>query len=177
MPVAYTDRMTTGTAVSVEEYLRTAYKPNCELVDGVVIPKAMGTWKHGWLQLRIADLIRSAFPHYEPVPELTVRINATQFLVPDLVVQRRDQRQDPYPTSPVHLCVEILSPEDRVKEVFSKCQTYHDWGTPYAWVLDPVARRAWQCSRGAVPREIGAAGELTAGDIHIRIADIFSALD
>ena len=165
------------TPLSVEEYLRTSYKPNCEYVDGVLVPKALATWKHGSLQFRIAELIKAAFPHFEAIPELTVRIGPSEYLVPDLVVQRRDQRQDPYPVSPVHLCIEILSPEDRLAAVFAKCETYHTWGTAHAWVIDPVTRRAWQYAKGTVPQEIGPAGDLSAGEIRLSTADIFSALD
>ena len=168
--------MTTATPVSVEEYLRTSYEPNCEYVEGVLVPKAMGTKKHGRLQLRIANLIGNAFPHYEVTPELTVRVTRTQYLIPDLTVERRDQSQDPYPILPVHLCIEILSPDDRLEAALKKCETYHAWGTPHTWVLDPVTRRAWQYSSGTRAVEIEAGGELTAGDIHLRLSDIFAVL-
>ena len=168
--------MTTGTAVSVEEYLRTSYTPNCEYVDGLLVPKSRGTKKHGKLQLRIGTLLEKAFPNYETTTEQTVRITPSQYLIPDLAVERRDQAQDPYPILPVHLCIEILSPDDRLSSALEKCETYHRWGTPYTWVVDPQERRAWQCSNGLAPVEVQAAGELTAGDIHLSLSDIFSGL-
>ena len=134
----------------------------------------MGTWLHGTLQFRVAELIKTAFPHYEPVPELTVRVTATQFLIPDIGVDRRDRRQDPYPVSPIHLCIEILSPGDRTAEVLAKRGTYHAWGTAHTWLIDPESRRAWQYTKGSDPCEVE---ELHAGDIHLRVADIFSVLD
>ena len=160
----------------MEEYLRTSYEPNCEYIDGVLVPKAMGTRKHAKLQIRIAMLIEMAFPSYEVMPELTVRISDTEYLIPDLAVDRRDRPRDPYPLSPVHLCIEILSPDDRLSAVLKKCETYHAWGTPHTWVFDPVTRRAWQYSRGTRAVEIEASGELTAGDIHLRLTDIFAVL-
>ena len=169
--------MTTGTAVSVEEYLRTSYEPACEYVDGVLVPKAMPTWKHSLLQGRILVLIEGAFPHYRALPELTLGITGNQYLIPDLAVVRRDQVQDPYPITPVHLCIEIVSPDDRLSEVFAKCETYRAWGCPYAWVLDPQTRTACQSSKGSGVTEIDAAsGELTAGEIHLRVSDIFAVL-
>ena len=169
--------MITGTPVSVEEYLSTSYEPRCEYIDGALVPKAMATWKHGRLQLSIAVLIEKAFPHYDAIPELTVRITEKEYLIPDLGVDRRDRRQDPYPVWPIHLSIEIVSPDDRLNELLSKCETYHAWGVPHAWVIDPQTRRAWQYSKGEEPREVDSLGELLAGDIHIRVADIFSALD
>jgi Uma2 family endonuclease len=170
--------MTAGTSVSVEEYLRTSYEPRCEYVDGVLVPKAMGTRKHSKLQARIHDLTEKAFPHYEALPELTVGITKTEYLIPDVAVDRRDNVQDPYPLSPVHLCIEILSPEDRLSQVFAKCETYHAWGTPHTWVIDPLGRRAWQYSKGSAGAiELDSAtGELCAGEIHIPLSDLFAAL-
>ena len=45
-------------------------------------------------------------------PELTVRISPTKYLVPDVVMAT--DFPGPYPTDPVQLCCEILSPEDRL---------------------------------------------------------------
>src|SRR5580698_1605470 len=56
--------MTTGTAVSVEEYLRTSYEPNCEYIDGVLIQKPMPTTGHSRLQLRLGALIDLRFPNF-----------------------------------------------------------------------------------------------------------------
>jgi Uma2 family endonuclease len=169
--------MTDRTMVSVEEYLRTPYEPSCEYVDGLLVPKALGTRRHGKLQGRIALLIEAAFPHYEAIPELTVRISRTKYLIPDVAVDRRDRAQDPHALLPVHLCIEIVSPDDRLPEVLAKCETYHAWGTPHTWVIDPQTRRAWQHSKGSSALEIDAAtGELAAGDIRIRLSEIFAVL-
>jgi Uma2 family endonuclease len=160
----------------VEEYLRTAYEPRCEYWDGVLVEKPMGTRKHGKLQLRISNLIEQSFPRYEAIPEQTVRITGTKYLLPDIAIVSLDAVQDPYPVEPVHLCIEIVSPGDRVAAVLEKCAVYHDWGTLYTWVIDPQNRRAWQYEKGSKPVEVAAGGELLAGDIHVPVADIFSVL-
>jgi hypothetical protein len=38
--------MSSATRVSLEEYLRNQYEPECELVDGVLLAKPMGTLEH-----------------------------------------------------------------------------------------------------------------------------------
>ena len=168
--------MTTGTAVSVEEYLRTSYDPPCEYVNGALVPKAMGTKKHGKIQRRLLRLIEDGFPNYEPTPEQTVRISGKEYLVPDIAVEFCDESQDPYPVTPVHLCIEIVSPGDRVSEILKKCETYHAWGVPHTWVIDPQIRQAWQYDKGSTPIEIAPDAELTAGQIHLRLSDIFAVL-
>ena len=165
--------MATGTAISVEEYLRTSYEPNCEYIDGVLVPKAMGTKKHGKLQTHLGTILELAFPQYETCAELTVRIDGKRYLIPDIAVERREEAQDPYPILPIHLCIEILSPEDRLSELWAKCEIYHAWGTQFVWMIDPVARRAWEYTKGTAPREVL---ELTAGDIHLTVEQIFAGI-
>jgi len=170
--------MASGLAlVSEQEYLRTTYKPACDYIDGVLRQKPMGTRKHGRLQTHLGRLIDEGFPEFEAASEVTVKIRTGRYYVPDLIVQRRDHIQDPYPTEPVHLCVEILSPEDRISEIFAKCEDYHEWGVEMTWVIDPETRRAWEYRKSQRPAEVPPGGSLTAEGISIPIQDLFSVLD
>ncbi len=160
--------------VSVEEYLATSYKPACDYLDGVLRQKPLPTWKHSVLQTWIAQLIRIGFPGFEVGSEPTVRLSERRYLVPDLAVQRRDCIQAPYPTDPVHLCVEIVSPDDHMGDVFTKCEEYHAWGVKTAWIVDPDNERAWEYRAGERPHEIPTDGSLTAEGIAIPLAEVFS---
>ena len=169
--------MASGTAlVSEQEYLSTNYKPSCDYIDGVLRQKSMGTFNHGVIQGMLLYLIRMGFHDFLPATEVTVKIRTGKYFVPDLIVQRRDRIQAPYPTEPGHLCVEILSPEDRISETFAKCEEYHAWGVETAWVIDPEARRAWEYRKGRRPLDVSETGTLTAEGISISMADLFSDL-
>jgi Uma2 family endonuclease len=53
-------------------------------------------------------------------------------------------------TEPAILCIEILSPEQRLGEMLAKCEQYHAWGVPYCWMIDPGKGSAFRyrnCSR------------------------------
>jgi Uma2 family endonuclease len=167
---------TNASIVSVDEYLHTNYKPACEYIDGVLRQKPMPTRKHGLIQGRLVYLITMGFQDFEAASEVTVRIRTGKYLVPDLVVQRCDRIQDPYPSEPVHLCVEILSPEDLMSEIFAKCEEYHAWGVETAWVVDPEDRRAWEYRNGQRPAEVSGSGSLTADGISISLSQLFSVL-
>jgi Uma2 family endonuclease len=168
--------METAALVSVEEYLATTYKPACDYVDGVLYQKPMATRNHSVIQGRLAHFIIAGFPDFEGNTELTVQIRTGKYLVPDFVVQDRDRIQDPYPTEPVHLCVEILSPEDRISAVFTKCEDYHAWGVETVWIVDPENPRAWEFRKGKRPVEVPLTGSLTAPGISISLPDLFSVL-
>jgi hypothetical protein len=60
--------------------------------------------------------------------ELTLPISATKFLVPDVAVVRRIEQ--PYPTEPPLLCIEIFSSEQGLGEMLAKCEKYHARGGP-----------------------------------------------
>ena len=101
--------MSATAIISVEDYLRYTEKPYCEYVDGVLYPKAMPTALHALVQFMLITLLRKQ--GVEALSEVTVRLAATRYLIPDVIAAPR--MQYPYPTEPVLLCVEILSPEDR----------------------------------------------------------------
>ena len=166
----------TTTPISAEEYLRTNYSPACEYIDGVLRQKPMPTWDHGTLEGRFFELINMRFPGFAAGCEVTVQIRPDKYLVPDVIVQRRDQIQKPYPTAPVHVCIEILSPDDRISEVFAKCEDYHSWGVETTWIVDPESRRAWEYRKGQLPSEAPGDGSLRAEGIAIPLAEVFSVL-
>ena len=159
--------MATTAHVSIEEYFAYSGKPNCEYLDGVLRPKAMGTYEHGRVQIRIGQLLQEL--GYKAAAEWTVRISPTKFLVPDVAADTHVG--SPYPDRPVLLCVEILSPEDRASETFKKCELYHAWGVPYCWVIDPVDEIGWEYHRGGSVEQC--TGALNAGTIQIPLSAVF----
>jgi Uma2 family endonuclease len=163
--------MSSTALVPVEEYLRYSEKPYCEYKDGVMYPKAMPTEFHSIVQFALQVLLRAQ--GVRALAELTVRISETKYLIPDVVAAR--SFSGPYPTEPVQLCCEILSPEDRLGAMLSKCEEYHAWGVPYCWVIDPVKRTAWEYHNGLEPMR--AATELRAGELAVRLEELFSELD
>lgn len=163
--------MSTTAQVALEDYLRLTEKPYCEYRDGELTPKAMPTKLHSLVQFALLMLLRSR--GVQPFPELTVRITPTKYLVPDVAVAA--PFEGPYPDQPVQLCCEILSPEDRLGAMLSKCEEYHAWGVPCCWVIDPVKRTAWQYESGGEP--IRVTHTLAAGPIEIPLHELFANLD
>jgi Uma2 family endonuclease len=164
--------MATAAQISVEEYLRTSYEPNCEYIDGVLRPKATGTKKHSRLQIRLGALPEQL--GYEAGSELTVQVRPGKYLIPDVAADKHIA--DPYPDRPFLLCVEILSPGDRPGSTLAKCEDYHAWGVPDCWVLDPDRELAWEYHRGGIPDQRPIGQSIRAGEIEIPVADLFASL-
>ena len=96
-------------------------------------------------------------------------------LIPDLVFKLPSQtynERDVLNTPPL-LCIEVISPSQSFNELYEKCRRYLRWGVLYCWILDPVRHLAWQIEADEMPREIFADGSLRAGEIEIKLADLF----
>jgi len=165
---------TTTALVSVEEYLASSYEPECEFIDGVLRQKPMATGRHGRMVGDVGYLIRLRFPRFVTSPEVSVRINERMYLIPDVIAELRTHLQDPYPTEPVHLCVEIISPCQSLGEMIAKCGIYHAWGVPYTWIIDPENREAWMYESGSQPVHVPHDGSISAGEIVLTWQDLFA---
>jgi Uma2 family endonuclease len=162
--------MSTAAIIPVGEYLQMTGKPYCEYDNGVLYPKAVPTTLHAWIQSVLILLLsrQGAIA----LSELTVPITPTAFLVPDVAVVARLQL--PYPTDPALLCVEVLSPEDRIGAMLAKCEKYHAWGVPHCWVIDPVRRTAWEYHSSCEPAPV--TGWLRAGELSVSLNELFAGL-
>ena len=132
--------MATALRISLEEYLRSHYEPECELIGGELFQKRMGTLEH----MDMEDAVRQILKRFQErglggvAHELSVR-RGDEVRIPDVVfVAPNAKFQDGILVGPPLLCVEILSPSQRPSELFAKCEAYHAWGVPYCWIIDPV---------------------------------------
>ena len=160
--------MSTTTFVPVEEFLLMSDKPTCEYRDGVLYPKAFPNKSHAALEFMLVLMLQKL--GLDAVFEVTVRLSPTKYLVPDVIAG--PVIQDPYPTEPVLLCCEILSPEDRLGAMLAKCDEYHVWGVPYCWVINPINQSAWEYhADGDLVR---VTEMLHAGEYSISLDELFS---
>ena len=163
--------MSATAIVSVEDYLRRTEKPYCEYVDGVLFPKALANTAHARVHAGTQVLLDAQ--GVQALGYVHCRLSSTKYLIPDLIVDRTFQH--PYPTEPVFLCAEILSPEERIGAMLAKCEQYHAWGVPFCWVIDPEKQTAWQYASGSEPEHLTRTGTLTAGNLAVSLEELFSA--
>jgi len=72
--------------LSVEEYLNTAYEPDVEFVDGVLVERNVGEWLHSLIQSNILFALRKNYPHLKVVAELRSSVTGTRYRLPDVCV-------------------------------------------------------------------------------------------
>jgi Uma2 family endonuclease len=75
--------------------------------------------------------------------EVRVQVRPTRYRVPDVCVVLGGRPDEEILTKPPFLCIEILSPEDRVSRMQDRIDDYLRFGVRYVWLIDPYQRRAW----------------------------------
>jgi Uma2 family endonuclease len=137
--------MPSRTLVSVEEYLHTSYRPDCDYVDGAIVERNVGETDHSDCQGRIYAyfLNRSRQLRVYPLVEERVQVSHARFRIPDVCVVLGPKPAEQVLTTPPIICIEILSKDDRMSEMQERIDDYLKFGVPYVWVVDPRTRRAW----------------------------------
>ena len=139
----------TEALVPVEEYLRTTYDPDCDYVDGEVLERNLGELDHSDLQGELLHYFRARRTSGKlfAFPGQRVQVSTTRFRVPDICVYVGKKPKDQIPTTPPFICIEILSPEDRLERTQQKIDDYLNFGMPYVFVINPRNRRAWSYTK------------------------------
>jgi Uma2 family endonuclease len=143
----------TAQAVSVDEYLKTSYRPDLEYVDGYLVERGVPTYLHALLQ---AILIRY-FGQFEDehrflvLPELRTEIvERARYRIPDILLCATPTRIQKIMNETPLAVIEILSPDDRVTETLQRFQDYAQLGVPHIVQMDPETQAARRYEDGSL---------------------------
>ncbi len=86
--------METSALVSVEEYLNTSYRPDCDYVDGELLERNVGEHPHSDLQTELAYYFRSRRKQWKlhAVVEQRVQVKSDRYRIPDVCVLKTSVR-------------------------------------------------------------------------------------
>jgi Uma2 family endonuclease len=164
-----------ATLISVEEYLATSYEPDRDYVDGRIEERNLGEFDHSSLQTNIAIYLGSRRKQLgiTVVVEQHVQVSPTRFRVPDVCVVIGKTTEQIFRTPPF-LCIEILSPEDRMSRIEQRIDDYLAMGVGYVWLLDPITRRAFVATAETGLREAREAVLKTESPVvELPLAEVF----
>lgn len=166
--------MSTAALISVEEYLATSYRPDCDYVDGELIQRNSGTKDHSKLQGEILGWFRDRRPELRlrTFPEQCIRVSTRRFRIPDVCVYSAEPDEQVF-TQPPYICFEVLSPEDRFPRLQDKFDDFLGMGVANLWVIDPFTRRAWMITRAGNFEALDGILRSTDGRVILPIADLF----
>jgi Uma2 family endonuclease len=174
----------TQTLISVEEYLSTSYRPDCDYIDGKVQERNMGETPHAGLQTFFGWFFRTHQQEWriEVFSEQRVQVLESRFRIPDVSVISQDTPYERIVRTPPLLCIEILSSEDRMREIQERLNDYARMGVQCSWVIDPWRGTAFAAGPDAILHEVGShKGQpilaVPNTPISIAVDDIFAELE
>ena len=163
--------------VSVEEYLRGDYEPDCDYVDGVLEERHLGERDHGETEVAVYNYFKGRKPNIRPYLEQRVQVKPTRYRVPDVCLM-----VGPKPTEQIFrtlpaIIIEVLSPEDRLPRMQRRVTDFLDFGARQVWIIDPASRTGWVWDRAGMRELTNGVFEDAELDIAMPLAEIFAAID
>ena len=166
--------------ITVEEYVHSVFRPDVDYVDGHIEERNLGEMDHADLQTILATIFRVHQKAWKvkAFTELRVQVAATRFRIPDITVVDSALPRSPIVHEAPMLCLEVLSPDDRVSGMIKRSQDYFAMGVPEVWIFDPEKRTALVLLRDGTQSEHREGSLKLAGTaIEIELAEVFAVLD
>ncbi len=133
--------------MSVEDYLHTSFPDlDREYRDGKLVERSLPDYLHGKTQGMFFAFFLAvrARLHVFPSVETRVKLRNDVYLIPDVAVFWPEEPPK-VPDTPPLIVIEILSDDDRMKNVHAKLDEYRAWGVAHVWLVDPHSRRFYTC--------------------------------
>jgi Uma2 family endonuclease len=159
--------------VSVEEYLNTAYDPDVEFVDGLLVERNVGDWLHSLIQSNVLFALRRKYPHLKVVAELRSSVTGTRYRLPDVSVLLAPPRTR-YMSEAAFLVVEVLSESDVMSVVIEKLREYAVKGIPNIWLIDPRLQLMSVYRRPTLDEIEGEVISTADGSVELSRSEIFA---
>jgi Uma2 family endonuclease len=171
--------MAARTQVSVEEYLRTSYDPDCDYVDGEIVERNLGELDHSDLQSEIITYLRAPRQTLKAYAfaEQRVQISPTRFRVPDVCVVVAEKPREQIFRNPPFIAIEILSKDDRMEQMQTRINDYLTFGIGYVWVINPRTRIAWAYTKDGAREAKDSVLRTENPAIELPLSEIFNALE
>jgi Uma2 family endonuclease len=172
---------TTSASISLDEYLNSAYEPDRDFVDGVLLERHVGTQRHALLQLIVgAFFLRFRRSHRISVfTECRLLVDAAtgRYRIPDVMVLEVPYAKGKVVVDVPAIIVEIKSPDDTFDDIVDRCFDYEKLTVRNILVMDPDNQRAWLFQQGNLQLLTGATIRLKEPAIDFPFAQLFTEID
>ena len=162
----------TATEVDVLKALEARRKRICELIDGVLVEKAMGYSESRlacYLIVLLDNFVRPQNLGLVTGPDGAIRLWAGRVRIPDVAffswesIPVRRLPKQPIPTLAPDLAIEVLSAGNSLREMLLKRQDYFSVGVRLVWIIDPRARTVSVFTSAESPAAVLAESEVLDG--------------
>jgi Uma2 family endonuclease len=171
--------MASSVLIPVDEYLSHVYHPDCDYIDGELRERNMGEESHGEIQAILARVIGNHRTEWavRVITEVRVQTSETHYRIPDVCVVPSSRPRGRVIRYAPLLCIEILSPEDRLTAMRDKIDDYVQLGVPNIWVIDPEKRVGYYATANGLTQTSDGVLRAQGTPIEISLAEVFAELD
>jgi len=106
-----------------------------------------------------------------------IRVAPRRVRIADICLLSRDAPKEQVTVTPPRLCVEILSPEDRLPRAARVMEDYARMGVPNLWLLDPTDRVAYEYTSNGLLKITTDRLSIPGTEIYIDLPAQFAELD
>jgi len=170
----------TAPYLSVEEYLRTSFRPDVDYVHGYIEERNLGEFDRGTLQGFLFAHFYANRREWNVRAALDTRLQVSPscFRVPDLCITDAAGPKQQIIRSVPKLCIEVLSPGDTLRKMRVRSRDYFAMGVPVVWIFNPRLRNVTVClADGTAAKQTGGILTLSGSAIQLDLDEIYCALD
>ncbi len=143
--------MATAGRVSIEEYLRTSYRPDVEYIDGELKQKPVVGFAHEETQ---GFIFKWFSDHYQEwnircAVETRTRVSPERVRLPDVVVVAAQDRRKTELNRPPIIALEVLFPSDSYQDLKRRAADLENMGVRNVWLIDEDVRTVEIWKNGA----------------------------
>jgi Uma2 family endonuclease len=139
----------------------------------------MGEESHAEIQAILARIIGNHRVEWgvRVLTEVRVQTTETNYRIPDVCLVPSFRPRGRVILYAPTLCVEILSPEDRMGDLLEKVSEYSALGVTDIWVIDPRKQLGYYASPAGLLKSEDGALRIAGTPIQISLAEVFAELD
>jgi Uma2 family endonuclease len=167
------------TLISINEYLRTSYKPDVHFANGEIEERSVGKYDHGKIQGWIFQIfnLNSRLWNTDVTVEQRIQIDSSNVRVADVAIMRIDAPREEVITVPPLICVEVLSPDDRIYRAKFVLADYLNMGVQNIWLIDPLRRAAYTFDAKGLHEADPTNLTVPNSEIRLDLTEAFAAID
>ena len=167
------------TLVSLEEYLRTTYRPDRDFLEGELLERNMGEQPHASVQGYLFFIFRQNREAWNvrPLPEQRTQVKERRFRIPDVAVLRGADPRDRIVRKAPLLCIEVMSSDDSLRDMRLRADDYAAMGVEHIWVVDPWKRVGYFATETGFEQPQDGVLRIPGTPIQVPLVDVFAELD
>lgn len=171
--------MSSATTIPIREYLRKAYRPDCDFLEGELRGRHLGerphALLHAYLVRRLSKFETVCAVHVLASPRLQVRNNRIR--VPDACVVPRSYGRSKVIGRPPLLCIEVFSSNETLAEMAERISDYVGMGVRNIWAVDPWKKATYVYADDKLTSPVDGMLRVPGTPMKVALASLFAQLD